>query len=327
MKETHPAAQDSPDPAVLHDALKAVVDLYDLGSDRNLSWVVGRRVERRRSTLFPLRMTGDSGMSVGAVYKVVRPRGKVDLIKDALARSDQLTRTLARLCDGEGITAAPVLAADPAALTIVTLALPGRHLGVAIRHILTRRGRRAAVGVFRRIGRAMRLVEQTGEPHDANAYERLWAAIDRDIGRASGVFSQLDAVELARRLRELGEATIRDGVQVYCHGDFSPTNVLVTPDGIGLIDFEWLIRLRGFDVTCLACRVEYEALALRPWSSMLVGALLEGYGDPEIRGSASWQLYRLRRVIRTASRPPHGTRHRWIIERAREEMKAELNRR
>ena len=65
--------------------------------------------------------------------------------------------------------------------------------------------------------------------------DELAPAGGRDLGESGLV------VELARRVLERLAATLPTSTElVLSHGDFSPRNVLLTPDGLALIDFDRL---------------------------------------------------------------------------------------
>jgi hypothetical protein len=316
----------SPDPKVLWEALKSVAKISGLSDYRTLEWLVGERIERRSSTLFPLRMATPAGGAMRAFYKISHPRPhRVEAVRAGLARTQELSSSLMAPCDGEGIQPAPVLAADPGTLTVVTLALPGRPLGLTPRHVISRNRRQAALGIFRRIGKAIRLIELSGKPAVAMREDEQWGRTPRDLQRVEELFSPREAAALGRRLKELYVAAAEGEDEVFSHGDMRHTNVLVSGEHIGLVDLQWQVRLRGFDLAYLAVRIEYETVAVRPWTSALVAALVGGYGDPEIRSSPSWRFYRLRRLIRRATHPVRGlAKGRVTVQRARKELRAEL---
>jgi hypothetical protein len=322
------ARPGAPDPRMLEAALQAVVEVFGFGDDSELGWIVGEPVARDRSTLFPLRVTSQTA-SVSAVYKVCRPRTKPQLVQDALARSRRLTSSLAALGKDEAIRPATVLAVDPAKLTIVTLALPGRPVGRGIRQVLTSRGRGEALGVFRGIGRATRLIEQAGRPSPTDLVGNPeWSPrVERDLEMAAKMFSSREVDYLHAKLRELYESAVKDGERTYAHGDLSRTNILISPEGIGLIDFGWEVKLRGFDLASFMYRMEYETLVPKAWAARVSAALLEGYGDPDITTSPSWNFYRLTRLLRRATRSMDWFQNRnSTIDRARKTIRTELER-
>jgi Phosphotransferase enzyme family len=322
------APSGAPDPRILEETLQGVVDLHGHGERDQLRLIVGRPVERRRSTLFPLRINSSSG-SVSAIYKICRPRTKPELTRDALVRSRQLTSSLAALGKDEAILPAPVLAVDPGKLTIVTLMLPGRPLDRGIRHVTTSIWRGGSLALFRRIGRAARLIEQSGRPSPTDPLEdQEWSSsVQRDLEMAAKMFSPRELDSLHAKLSELYQAGVRQSERTYSHGDLSRTNILVSPQGIGLIDFGWQVRLRGFDLASFMYRMEYETFVTRPWISRVSSALLEGYGDPDITSSPSWNFYRLTRLLRRATRSMEWfNNRRATIDRARRSIRTELER-
>jgi Ser/Thr protein kinase RdoA (MazF antagonist) len=322
------ATSGAPDPRILEEALQGVVDLHGLGKRDQLRLIVGRPVERRRSTLLPLRISSSSG-SVSAVYKICQPRWKPELAREGLKRSPRLTAALAALGKDDAILPAPVLAVDPGKLTIVTLVLPGRPLDRGIRHVATSRWRGGGLALFRRIGRAARLIEQSGQPSPTDPLEDPeWStSVERDLEMAASIFSPREVDSLHAKLSELYQAGVRHSERTYSHGDLSRTNILVSPRGIGLIDFGWQVRLRGFDLASFMYRMEYETFVTRPWITRVSSALLEGYGDPDITSSPSWNFYRLTRLLRRATRSMEWFHNRRAtIDRARRSIRTELER-
>jgi hypothetical protein len=322
------APPGAPDPRILEAALQAVVEVCGIGDRGELRWIVGKSVARERSMLFPLRVISESA-SVSAVYKVCRPRTKPQLVQDALARSRQLTSSLAALGKDEAIRPATVLAVDPAKLTIVTIALPGRPVGRWIRQVLSSRGRGEALEVFRGIGKAARLIEQAGRPSSTDLVgSPEWnPRVERDLEMAAKVFSSREVDYLHAKLRELYQDALKDGDRTYAHGDLSRTNILVSSQGIGLIDFGWQVRLPGFDLASFMYRMEYETLVPKAWAARVSAALLEGYGDPDITTSPSWNFYRLTRLLRRATRSMDWFQNRTsTIDRARKTIRTELER-
>ncbi len=318
----------APDPRILEESLRSVVDLYGFDDSDRLRWIVSSPIKRQRSTLFSLRVTS-LARSVDAVYKVCQPGWRPDLVQEGLRRSRRLTASLAALGKDETIRPAPVLAVDPSKLTIVTMVLPGRPIDRGIRQVTTSRWRGEGLGLFRRIGRAARLIEQSGRPSSTEFPEdREWSpSVSRDLEMAARLFSPREVDILHAKLHELYQAAVKHSDRTYSHGDLSRTNILVSTDGLGLIDFDWQVKLRGFDLASFMYRMEYETLVIRPWVSRVSAALLEGYGDPDITSSPSWNFYRLARVLRRATRSMEWFHNRRAtVDRARKAIRKELER-
>jgi hypothetical protein len=127
------------------------------------------------------------------------------------------------------------------------------------------------------------------------------------------------------KLQAAYQAAVSSASAVYCHGDLSLSNIRVCKGELGLIDTQWIVALRGHDAAHFAHKIEYEALTIKSWTSALVAALLQGYGEPELTSSASWQFYQLRYLLQRATRPTNRfTKTNWGIKRARKELRRQL---
>ncbi len=127
-------------------------------------------------------------------------------------------------------------------------------------------------------------------------------------------------------LTRLYEAALdRPNPVTYAHGDLSPGNVLLMPQGTGLIDFMWVPHLRGFDLARFIHRLRYSALSMDRWTSALIRATLDGYGDPAAADEPGWRFVQLQRSLRTVERryyPLH--RQRRPVRRALADVRAML---
>jgi hypothetical protein len=300
----------SPDPSVLQRAVGALSATTALPAAR---WSVERRIDRPETVTFVIRAAVPVAAPAVLYYKVFYPwpdrRGpNLDLftreIRDGLTHCETLQDRLAPMGAPEQIQPARVLAADPDRLTVVTLHIPGRPLGKAIRHALTAGRRRSSHHTYRQIGRAARLIEECADPQsedDSAELDRSLNLIDRLRDRKALHDRELDVlrdrmVDLYRRALAPG------GSRSRVHGDLTSSNVLTRPGQIGLIDFTWPVRLRGHDVYRFVTTLERARPGIPKWIQALVGSVLEGYGDPEIVNSPSWAFKRAHGLLADIAR-------------------------
>lgn len=302
----------SPDDRLLEEAASRLAT----GALVPVSWSVETRIDRPRSSIFPLRATAE-GRDLGiAFYKVMLPstkgdpdrhRLRIDRARTGLGRAMQLEDRLALLLEGEAIAFSRALAVDPETLTSVTIGVQGEPLGSLAGHVLTRSRRRRAARWMELTGRAARAIEActVGDVDDREG-ERS-DLMSRRIDRLEGMFPPERVGLLRRRVEELHGAVMgSDRPLTYAHGDFSPTNLLVSDEGIGLIDFEWVPRLRVFDLANLVFRLEFETPLPERMVRPLVEAALRGYGESNVMNTPHWTLHRisnLLKVVRYGPRP------------------------
>lgn len=277
--------------------------------DGSLRWIVGRSRRRPRSIIFPLRAVSRTGPVAAAFYKQlwVRPGDsnaqavRSEFVRAVTARSVALTNKVAAVAVRENIWLAPILAADLDRPAMITMKVPGRPLGKTVWSALAP-GRRRALTAFLRLGRAIRLIE-AATAGDVTPDERYREQVFLRLARRGTEFlSARQREALERRFRELYAQAVADGDGIaHVHGDLAPGNILVSPDGIGLVDFEWPIRFYGYDLVSLIHRLEVETPRWTPWVSSLTRALFEGYGQPDIREKPSWLFMRLERLLRSVT--------------------------
>jgi hypothetical protein len=301
--------------------------MFGWPSTGGVEWEVAPRLDRRRSTVFALRAVYPTGHDLSVFYKVLRPSG-TDIesphswhraVAEGLARTERLDHELAQLLAEEPITFSRTLLIDIPSSTHLTIGVEGEPLGKTWRHTLTGSRRQRAMDYMWLVGRAASLIEQctvTSPEVDRDEVDRIAGKTRRRISRA---LPESMADELASRLKELELETFGKGDLVYAHGDVSSTNLLVREGAIGLIDFAWSPRLRGFDVARFAYRLEYDTVTGRTWAEAAVSALLEGYGHPDFRRSPNWLALRvpwLLKIIALGS----GSRFDRYSQRARRAM-------
>ncbi len=320
----------APDSDILAEATERAASILGWGS-ADIRWRVADRIERARSTIFRLETLTAPEAGAEVYYKVSHspidssPRRMrwESTVSDGLARAMLLDGKLAELVGREPIAFSRTLAADPATLTLVTLALAGDPIGKVSRHLLSSGRRDRLIEAFGVAGHAARLIEECSPGSVVADRDTFSRAIDRRLERARLLLSEPTFEALQRRMVSLDEEVLSDPkALVYAHGDFSSSNVLLRDDGIGLIDFTWPPRLRGFDVAHFAFRVSYETGAPRSWTDSLVGALLDGYGDHGLVGSPNWQAVRIPRLLKLIElgSGPGSSRHRRSAKRAMTEI-------
>ena len=318
-----PARPGAPDPTLLREAFANAPVAADL---RNPSWVVGPRMSRRQSTLFPLTLTDGERPVLRAFYKVHRilsghapaqEREKLATFRRVLQRGPQLREQYMRLSGGGGMEMPAYLAVDVDRLTEVQTALPGRKLPIALLQD-TPAARSWALRLYRTLGAAVAVIERCQDEHvaqhrapviDVDASTRRLAAIlgARDTARVKGLFRDLYA-----------EACDR-GRLSYSHGDITKGNILVTRQRAGLIDALWSVRWTGDDIAYHAARLYYELPQLSSWTQRLVTEMLTGYGDLTLPAQPEWQLTQLRAAAAVAV---HHPRH--VVARMRRRRAVEL---
>jgi tRNA A-37 threonylcarbamoyl transferase component Bud32 len=308
---------------------------------RTISWVIGPRIDRPRSTIFLLRAIADSQVVGEAHYKSLYPPGfggsvrfpdRAHLLHEELARSADMTQRLFAIASKEGIRPARVLVTDPDTLTLITERIVGRAVGSSLHRAVTPRAKAAALSIASRIGKAVRLIEETSHGMRIEGPRLSMLAIGNQITTAHnrGILSRVESLRLQTLIEALYQlAKDTTGGLIYAHGDLTRTNILRTEGGIGLIDFSWRAQLRSYDLAKFTVLLESVPYFRRGWTVSLVESLIEGYGDPEATLSPGWRLVRLQQQLRIAMRMHHPSSqrsrsHRLIGERAIAEIRKEL---
>lgn len=305
------------DHEILEEALRSVRALHGFEDRQGLRWIVGPGIRTRSSTLFPLRLSDAEDHSVSAYYKVYED-SRVSRVGPRLDRARELTNQLVRSCEPENISVPFVLAASPEAATIVTSRVPGSPMGALFPYRLTPRRRRLALDIYRRIGKAINLIETVRPPNERVSAPKQWDGADLALQRAQGFLSPPDWHALKHSLREsfsLGEG---NAPVSYAHGDISGGNLLLSEDSLGIVDFQWQVRWAGYDLVTVACRTLFNPTIAEGWARSLVDAMIDGYGDRDVASSPAWIFYTLRRALQFAVKPSGRWVHRIRSRRARD---------
>lgn len=302
----------APNPDVLAAAAARLEALGVVAAGSRLEWEVVRRFDRRRSVVFQVRAAVAGTAAVDAYYKsdIGRPHEttpnevRKQTISDGLEIAAELTDGLIDLARDRRIGAARVLATDPATQTIVTAAVAGRPLGKSKMPPLSRTERARTRSLFTAVGEAARLIEEAAREAAsgvAPAPAVMWDLIEWRLEASHAAIGPRLATRVESSLKALSADLSRDDA-VYVHGDFSRGNILVDGDKINMIDFRWVPRLRSFDVSHIAYRIDYDLPFPDPWRTQLVRAVLDGYGQPDLTTSAPWRINRIQHLLGITSR-------------------------
>ncbi len=312
---------NKPSANLLVEAKGELAHMFSLDAE-NLRWEVGQKLTRKRSTLFHLTLRSESGVVATAYYKAPYvPEGhqsrNLERTREALKRSRSLGRRFAKLAQGYDIAINLTLAIDPETLEVVTLGLEGSPMGNPIFFMAPATRRSLALDTCRRVGVAVRLLEQIPPPPPEGQRELLWQGVERKLEAARSLLPSEDLSRLEALLGSLLDANwAQPQPLVVAHGDLSTSNVLIMKAKTGLVDFTWIPQVRGFDLARFVHRLRYTTLSHRSWTDALVEATLEGYGDPTAPDQPGWRFTTLQRMIATALQdPPWG---RWRRQALRE---------
>ena len=293
---------------MLQRALVALADkhLVDLES---LTWTVGDRTDRKRSTLFPLTLRSPAGTVATAWYKTPyfppadQDSRHLGRAREALSRGDEMARRFMELAGESALAINETLAFDENTLEVVTLGLEGEPMGNPLQYAFTGKSRAMALAAAAAVGQAVGVLESFPQPEPAPELDRIWKETERKVESIGPLLRGADRRSLDTHLGELFDMASADtrGV-VVSHGDLSPGNVILMKDGTGLIDFGWIPQLRGFDLSRFVHRLRYTTTSFRPWTEALVAAVTEGYGDTDAASRPGWRFSEMQRLMGTIQR-------------------------
>jgi len=294
-----------PDPDILQEADRSLRRLNGESSTSRRSWEVGHRIDRKSSSLFPLRLRGSG--SVDAYYKqaLITSGGTHEISarileaeRTGLGRRQEVEERFAASLVDEGISFSQTLAVDPVRLISVTKAVPGRPFGRPLSHIAPPGRRRRALALIERVGRAARLIESSQGPWEDSDEHLDAARVEYRLRMIEPALDPRMYANLTETLDQLyEEIKVSDVPIALAHGDLSSSNLLVD-DGLGLIDFSWIPRVRGYDVANFAFRLEFHDLIPVHMKASLRESLLTGYGDPLLEQSPHWRYLRLAALLK-----------------------------
>jgi len=287
----------------------ALADKYSVDPE-SLSWAVGERTDRKRSTLFHMTLRSREGTLATAWYKTPYfPSSEQDSrhlgrAREALRQSDEMARRFMSLAGESPLAINETLAFDGETLEVVTLGLEGEPMGNPLRFALGSKGRGRALTACSAVGQAIQIVEML--PHNDLSAElgRIWQDTERKLESVGPLLADADRRSLENSVRKLFESASGEpnGVTL-AHGDLSPGNVILMKDGVtGLIDFTWIPQFRGFDLSRFIHRLRYTTASYRPWTSALNDAVVEGYGDRDAATRPGWRFSEIQRLLATIQR-------------------------
>lgn len=286
------------------------------------SWRVRSSIGWHESILHTIAIGDDDDAAPDLIYKVMLgpPPGAISQT-DWFTRHMSLTNRVVEVLRASGLDAAPILAVSEPDRVIVMEKIAGQTMasqGPPLPQLDTSYQR-----TFRDVGRGARLIEETHERVEVKpeATEHMWSRFERRVARAHldrGLSSRITRAgrshfDLAHRSSP-GYALV--------HGDLSLSNILVSPDRVGFIDFGWMERFPGFDVIKVIHRLE-TARRFRPDNSrQTVQSVLEGYGNPVDQDA--WVFMRMYRALDSLSGRSLGSRLIPVRRRAIAELTAYL---
>ena len=303
---------ESPAESLLFEARRELAGRLSLGPG-NLRWDIGKRLSRKRSTLFHLTLRSATGEAIATAYYKApyfpdehnRTRRNRERMRVALENSRSLGDRFAQMAEDSGISVNVTLALNLETLDVVTLGLEGQPMGNPLAHAISKNRRTQAVETCFRVGAAARLMEQLPTPEPGAARERIWGEAERKLDAAASIIPAEDLGRLEELLQELLAGAFDQPRPVtLAHGDLSTSNVVMLPGRTGLIDFTWIPQLQGFDLARFVHRLRYATVSYGPWTSALIEATLEGYGDPSAPERSGWRFTSLQRLLATALRQP-----------------------
>jgi len=293
---------------VLQRALVTLADKHSLDPG-SLSWTVGDRTDRKRSTLFHLTLRSPEATVATAWYKTpyfpLDEQGSrhLDRVREALKRSDELGSRFMERVGTVPISLNVTLAFDEDSLEVVTLGLDGEPMGNPLRFALSSKGRERALAACSSVGQAIQIVESLPHEDLSTERDRIWRDTERKIESVGPLLSDSDRRSLESTVGELFESASDDpDGMTLAHGDLSPGNVIMMNNGTGLIDFMWIPQFRGFDLSRFIHRLRYTTTSYRPWTSALTSAVLDGYGDPDAATKPGWRFSDIQRLLATIQR-------------------------
>jgi Phosphotransferase enzyme family len=223
--------------------------------------------------------------------EIGRQRGYLDAETERLAAA---ARAFERT---PGLQVPRLIASLPDALTLITAGLRGTRLDAVLRRALlipTPGAVRRAEMALRSVGEWLRRFQQQMPPRDPAAVHKdyrayLDARLRQLAGTPGGAFTASDRRAALADFDALAARLSADDRQpAAAHADLCPANVLVTDDGVGVIDLAMSTdRLRTLDLAHMYFHVELMARrrpAPRRVVARLQRALLDGFSpafDPQ----------------------------------------------
>jgi Phosphotransferase enzyme family len=300
-----------PDAEVLRRAGERLVGLrgVDVAGTR---WHTTTWQERPDSVVFRLELQPRVGAPIVAYYKSETPNvpgrrfNPFGVSRASVERSPILMERLqASTPPGYQLVLPTILAVDPDTLTSVVLEVPGTPLA---RGMLVPRlpvGARLMTQ-FAVVGRGARLTESCTRPGEALISES-GDAVEKLVDAGLDALASRISERRIRVLRTHANRLMRDADAaddpVYAHCDLNFSNVFVSRDGVGIIDFGWEPRPRGWDVGMFIASLRTASVRLGWGRGRLEAAALRGYGVADAAALSGFQLGYLVQLVLRAIRP------------------------
>jgi hypothetical protein len=198
-----------------------------------------------------------------------------------------------------------ILAVDPDTLTSVVLAIPGTPL---TRAMLVPRWPAVVrlMSQFAMVGRCARLTEGCTRPGEALTSES-GEAVEKAVNAGLDALVSHLPERRIRAIRAHADRLMRDADAaddpVYAHCDLNFSNVFVHRDGVGIIDFGWEPRPRGWDVGMFIASLRTASVRLGWGRGRLEAAALRGYGVVDAAALPGFHLGYLEQLVLRAIRP------------------------
>lgn len=268
-----------------------------------VTWTVGQRVDRPGSTVFPITFIHGQ-RRVAAFFKTLhvppedpRLERRLQRRRDELSLTSESTKRVSRALADLPIHVQTPLAIDPDTQSIISLAVPGKPIGLAIRHASPSHRRRARY-LWALLGTGLRRWEDATTTAIDDDHQQL--VIDAFEGVLQRAPARLD-VSSVNHYRRIAH-TLVEGLPQHCaviaHGDVNNTNILVAGNAIGLIDTSWTIKPAGFDLAFYISHLELELPRLPSWTHQLIRSLVVGYGLHCSSRAGIWDAARFLQLLR-----------------------------
>ena len=166
---------DTPGADVLQSALVALAHKHSIERD-SLTWTVGDRTDRKRSTLFHLTLRSPEGTVATAWYKTPyfppaeQDSRHLERVREALSQSDEMARRFMELAGESSLAINETLAFDENTLEVVTLGLVGEPMGNPLQFAFTGKSRARALAAAAAVGQAVRVLRASPNPSLAQSW-------------------------------------------------------------------------------------------------------------------------------------------------------------
>ena len=298
---------DEPDPDLVQQAGEAYARLLDPDLVPEISWSSAEPLHRATSMVIPIEMRIGADHAATLYFKSFHPaRLTPETLEwwhtsfvDGVERDLRLVPRFQRLAKPNGIDVRQILAFDPDRLMLITLGVRGNPLGKVWRYAVGSAGREEARDVFPKVGQAMKLLELASEGEDLPNDFITEGSIAVAAARLQMFLSASDARDAESKVESLYVASQdQPGQRAYfAHGDIDASNVLVDEGSVNLIDFAWVPRPVGFDISRFLLRMDLESPRISMWTGQVSRLVVDGYGAEGVIGAPSYILVRVLKLV------------------------------